>query len=228
LKKIIIANLVITLSLLSAVSALATSYSISIAGINSPYGGNMPQYGGEYVGPIVATINGTNIPGGMICDDFNDVTPVPTAYKATIETISNLSGAMFVNEANSLKLYEEAAWLNGQINSKSTATQIGEIQFAIWELFSHTNAEAQLLSNAGSGEQSIVANLMTTAAAQNFANYNFDSVEIITPDDGSNNQEFITGCPTPIPNPEPGTMMLFGVGITGLAIYSRRRNNSKG
>jgi hypothetical protein len=224
MKNIIIANLVITLSVLSAVSALATTYTISIPGINSPYGGSMPQYGGEYVGQIVATINGTNIPGGMICDDFNNVTPVPTTYQATIETISNLSGAMFVNETNSLQLYKEAAWLNGQINSKSTATQIGEIQFAIWEIFSKTDAEAQLLSTAGAGEQTIVGNLITTAAAQNFSDYNFSSVEIITPY-GSSNQEFITGCPTPMP--EPGTMMLLGAGMTGLAIYSKRRKNNK-
>jgi hypothetical protein len=226
MKKIIIANVVITLSLLSAVSALATTlYTINIPSITSPYGGSMPQNGGEYVGQIAATINSSNIAGGMICDDFNDVTPVPTQYQATIETISNLSGAMFANDTNSKQLYEEAAWLNGQINSKSTTVQIGEIQFAIWELFSPTAAGKQLSLSADASEQSSVTNLISEAT-QNYANYNYSSIEIITPYNSSN-QEFITGCPTPIPTPEPGTMMLLGVGITGLAIYGRRRNNNK-
>ena len=205
--------LCLILSLAAAIPASADT--LGISNINSLVYG-MTQYGNEYVGPIGSALNNTPITGGITCLDINTQTYVPTSFDVYVGSLSPvyLSHAKFATQPDDLFHYQEAAALLGQMASHPT--QIGEIQFAIWRIFTPTATRGESADNVG------VENWWLAWAAKiNVKNFDFSSVRIYTATD-TNNQEFMSGAGLD-PVPVPPTVFLMGSGLLGLGLLSWRR-----
>ncbi|MGD0489541.1 MAG: hypothetical protein ABSB94_20420 [Syntrophorhabdales bacterium] len=204
----------LTLSLAAAMPASADT--LAISGINSLVYGQT-QYGGEYVGPIGASLNGNAINGGINCVDISTSTDVPTSYPVTVSTLSplNLNNAKFAGPPSALFEYQEAAWLFGQMPSNQS--EVGAISFAIWSIFSQNAYQSHGLTT---GQQADVVSWLAKAQAINVANYNFSSVQIYTAIPASSNQEFMSGAATPVPL--PSALLLLGPGFLGLVGIRRK------
>jgi hypothetical protein len=226
MKKIVIVCLSLWLSLVSAISVSATTYyTLSVSDDLS----GMANVNGYNEGAVAADVNGVVIAGGITCTDINNTTYVPTSFKVTESTLSplNLNSAMFsgTNGQTQLQMYEEAAWLNTQLHVYSNSTPSGAntiagIQFAIWDIMAPTSP------NLSTADVTLAQNWINEAEKINFSLYDFSSFIIYTPleSDGKySNQEFISGGAVPLPVPEPGTIMLFGIGMLGIAIFGKRR-----
>lgn len=226
MKKILILGLCITISLVTASSALAEMVTI-------PTIGNMPQwpYAGEYVGPIGATLDGTEIKGGIACVDITKNTGVPSSFGVTISTLQDMTKARHGSDAATIVKYEEAAWLLGQIPSYTgqagQAAQVGAIQFAMWKLFD-PNIVNDKLKNY-SEALSAVNSWWGLATAINPQNYDFSSVRIYTPTAAyASNQEFMSGGTinrsfTGNAVPIPASFVLLASGLLGLGMLGYKK-----
>lgn len=194
----------------------------STVAIQSSVGDMWGTYGGNYVGMIPAATLDTNpIDGGVICLDYTTTTTIPNGgfdvYVGTLDPV-DLSNAKFagdpVTAADILK-YQQAAVLIGQL--ASNPTQTGEINFAIWRIF----------STVPYGSNPATEDFWSAwVIAENMADYDFSTVRIYTPyPDASTNQEFMSGAGIPIvpgPVPLPGAIWLFASGLLGLVAIRRR------
>ena len=179
---------------------------------------------GVYTTPYQLQVSSIN--GGatinVVCDDYTDeVHGGEAPWTASLETVANISGALFAGQTNAQMEYEEAAYLYNDFLMNPTAANSAADNFAIWDLF-----DSAVGTNAVAGEQTALnnANIWYTAGASGL---NFSQFIIITPTNWSNDpnrpQEYIYYQPTP----EPGTLMMFGSGLIGLGGLLRRKLMSK-
>jgi hypothetical protein len=207
MKKFIYLIALVIASLSASLPAHADTVTLQLTGVNPA------QQGGYHVGPATGTVNGTPIT--MVCDDFAHRVSVGQTWTATVNLFSDLSGARFASLPDALAKYQQAAWLFDQFTLNPAAT--GDIQFAIWSLFTPTTP-----TSAG------VMNWLNLAAGQNLANYDFSGFRVYTPVDCSKNspQEFIAKVPV-APVPEPTTLLLLGSGLAALASVLKKRNRDQ-
>jgi len=127
--------------------------------LTSP-GGNV--LGGVYVAPYFATIDG-GTPVPVICDDYADESWVgPPSWEANVTDVASLAGevtastTVLFDKSSATKQqqdYAEAAYLAEQLMNPATtcpkvADCVGDIQYAIWQLFDPTdNPFGQLSGN---------------------------------------------------------------------------------
>jgi hypothetical protein len=210
MKRSVIIGLCLAISLVAVVAASASTLSIP-GGV-----GGMTAYGGHYVGPIGANLDGSGeIAGGITCLDFNSTTYVPNlGFEVYVGTLSpvDLSHAKFRSDSTALFKYQEAAWLLGQMSMSANSSEIGVIQFAIWRIFTTISDS----SGRNFGRETYWMNL---AAGINPAKFDFSSVRIYTPTD-TTNQEFMSGTASPVPI--PGAVWLLGSGLLGLVSVRKR------
>jgi hypothetical protein len=219
MKKILILGLCTAISLVGAISARATTITLT-----GNYG-SLPRYAGEYVGPMGGTLNSTtDISGGIACVDIALFSYFGSTWGVNISTLQNMTNARHGSDAAAVFRYEEAAWLLGQIPVHATATQVGEIQFAVWKLFDPVNADNKLTS--ASGDIAAVDSWLALAATIDPQNHDFSSVRIYTPLPGDGNQEWMSGVARNFngnPTPIPAGFVLLGTGLLALAVLSRRK-----
>lgn len=130
----------VTVILCFASAAFATSVTVTVTA------GNPNVLDGYSVGPYTATVNGV-ANTQVICDDFPDKTTLKTPYTDTVNSFSDLGNTLWGSYLMSSNggnhsltyvtpLYDEAAWLTLQLLNPANASQLGNIQFAIWAIFS--------------------------------------------------------------------------------------------
>ena len=171
------------------------------------------SYGSDYVYPYYLSVNGASPSLSMMCISFDNDIYSGESWTATITAVSG-------------QLQEEAAWLfnddNAAIAAGNTAKQIAD-QWAAWELFS-TNAQGAT-APAGAATQLAAAEAAYASGSESASFLN--QFVIYIPEAGSQP----SGDPVPqnfigLNTPEPGTLILLGTGILGLAgfLYRKRRS----
>jgi hypothetical protein len=193
----------------------------------NPEGNNS---GGVYTYPYNFALNGSgSYP--LMCTTFNREITNGESWTANTLSVGNLNattvqdlefssgGVVGYLEASYLFVEEVAAYDDGNSDPE------GLYNWAVWDLFIGTDPSASRLStNDEATVQSYLIAAETLGDNGSLTPSQFSSVVIYTPTDMSSTgpQEFM-GYGTPLlPVPEPGTVMLVGLGFTGLLVIRRR------
>ena len=192
-------------------SAFADTANMTLtgAGSNAPYG--------VYVGPYTATINGT--PTQVICDDYSHDSYIGESWTANVSSFPSLSDVRFTS-GNETQNYDEAAYLaNILFDVSSNKSEADALQYAIWYIFDPVdvqNAVGNRSFFSDATDVNGVAYWLNDASAQTFTAGEFSNILFYTPASGGNPQEFI------VRTPEPGTVLLLGLGLVGVFLFKRR------
>jgi hypothetical protein len=184
---------------------LAAAVRMTFTGVNGA------QMFGVYVGPYAGTMNGT--PVDLFCVDFANEVNFGQQWDANLTSIdfgADLGDARYGAVPGALELYQQAAWLAQQFASQP-ASQYGDIQATIWQLFSP-------------GAPTPSSSWWLEQARDNYATADYGDFRIVTntgPVQMSGQvQEFLTRTQ---PNaPEPSTLLLAGLGLVGASCMGRR------
>jgi len=225
-------------SLALASGALAQTAQITLTGVGDAATVTTPNYGGVYVDPYTATVNGVqNV--SVICDDCSNNSYVNESWTANVTTIGALNSGTNTNTpmfGNNAALYNELAWLGTQLlaNPTNYANQVA-VSFALWELTYGVNGTAVetpdpttfLAASNASSYAGAVSNLLTTAATVVAGGYQGTGWEILTPigstvvpEDEGVPQEFL------VHTPESSSVIMLAAdmfGVLALAFFFRKR-----
>ena len=197
--------------------AICLSTTPSAATVQMTFDGvNGAQAFGDYLSPYSGTMDG--IPVTLYCVDFDNEVQFGQQWEANLTTLSpgaDLGDTRFGAVPNALQLYEQAAWLALQFTSQP-ASQYGDIQATIWQLF---DPDAPAPSSSYWLQQA-VNNYASTSYGDLYVVTNTGPVQPV-----GQVQEFITQI-VPAPVPEPDSQVLIGLVLMGAAYVLRQRGSA--
>lgn len=166
------------------------------------------------VAPYQSTVvvNGVTYPGFLAYYDINNSTYIGGTYTGSF-TLPNRSDV----------LDTEASWLLDKLASRTQLltpdpNYVGPIAMAIWQMEFPSSTDSE---GGGMPIDPAAQAWITKAEAAYYAGYVADK-SIFSPDDSSS-QRFGVIWVGPVPTPEPGTLVMFGSGVLGLASLLRRK-----
>lgn len=198
---------ILVFSLLLASPAFANSVSMTYEGHGQ---GNNTSY------PYLVSINGSSTFTGLICDSYDNSNYVGESWQATAAPLLQATGLFGSGMALD---YKAAGLIFKSILAGTTGAGAG--QWAIWGLLSANAASNPLYTSSG-GAAVATQFLAAAGIAKNSA---FNGLILYTPIAGTQTgnaglpQEFIGYSAVP----EPGSLMLMGTGLIGLAGVLRRK-----
>ncbi|MEO8657488.1 MAG: hypothetical protein ABI693_03420 [Bryobacteraceae bacterium] len=135
--------------------------------------------GGVYVNPYTANINGVS--SKIICDDFAAETWVNESWSANVTTIDQLGGTKWGSVyADATQRYNASAWLINRLLSAANATELGQVSFAIWGVFTPS-----ALNTLSTTDRNAAQGLINQAMGNTYAAGTFSNFAIFTPIAGS-------------------------------------------
>jgi hypothetical protein len=172
---------------------------------------------GQYVYPYNFTVSGSSITIPLMCVDYYNHINFGETWNATLTQIAGDSQ------------YEEAAYIFSQAAATGASSdQITVAQWSNWALFETQESTADFISGVVPTQyQGDVSSMLQAASNYILANPNasiYSQYKMYVPSSGwpsgdETPQDFIGDAPTP----EPGSFILFGTGLLGLAAFWLRR-----
>jgi hypothetical protein len=183
---------------------------------------------GVYVYPYDFTVTGPGIDAtnvAMSCLNFDREISIGESWTVNSVAVSSIGSAGLDGESQ--QSYIEDAWLYNQYAHATTAQQISDVQFAIWDVMDPTSA---VTSESGytSGYSTSAASLDAQGlAAFNSGSWGFDAndtavVPVSWPSGDGQPQIFMVD-PMPSVTPEPSSLILLGTGLLGTVFVMRRK-----
>ena len=177
---------------------------------------NLPETleNGTFNGFLGATVDGVSV--NIICNDYYSTTQIPSGpWGYNISTLPALAFARFGSGDAGPQKYSAAAVLLAGLVDEVDAHAISSYQYALWTLFSP--------SVASYGDSASLLNAAQNAVPDASL---IQRLRIYTPAAAASNQELLGLSDKPedfvIASPEPGSIVLMGVGFLLLSVVFHR------